>query len=206
MDISALHERAGYLLRLLAGFDRQTVVGKLDTINAMEAAPEEILMPAVLDVEPIDGVSYTYLLTGKHAAMVCERAFRPGSRSYPNAAGPLASPFRFGIIEHILAVDIVDVGCPKIALRVPLRACLVGKGGAYKRPVDKVFRLVDRRVSDVLRGIEVPATVLGPDHGRIGQAGVNERIPVRLRFRDACYRARGTSCGRTSDGSISSTT
>src|SRR5690606_18529668 len=112
MDVHPLISRTGNLSLLGTRLHAQSVVSKFDGIDATEAAPEEVPLSLLFNVEGVDGVLYANLVAAKQFAAIGEGSLGAVGSCYANSAGPLTTPDRHGVIEYVGAVDIVDVRRP----------------------------------------------------------------------------------------------
>ena len=167
--IRAFHERACYLHFLCPRFYVQAVVGELNHVYSGKAAPDEVVEAVVLDEELVDGVVHALCGGGEDDAAVDERAFRAVGRGNGHAALDVAlSPHAYAVVEHVLAVDVVDVGRPHAGALVARLARAganafgargFGERRAHKNPVDEVAGAVNGHVVRVFRAIEVEEAV-----------------------------------------------
>lgn len=63
MDVSSLHLGTSYLKLVSARLHREAIGTQFDAIDAAEATPEEILMTIIIDIEWVNTVLDTYLVT-----------------------------------------------------------------------------------------------------------------------------------------------
>ena len=168
VDVGSLHEVARHALRLCPLLELQSVVGQLCSVDAVEAAPEEVFPSAVLDIEGVDTVLNVDFLADEQLAVIGERTFRSVGCCHTDAAFPFAAPGRHGVVHHVASVYVVDVRSPDAAFLDEVGACLVSEGCAEECPVHQVVRPIDGQVACALRGIEVEVPVGRFDNGGVG--------------------------------------
>ena len=179
-DHRGLDQSAGYLSGLGAFFQLQSVGSELHAVDVVEGAEEEPAAPVViLYEEGVDAVLDADLAGNEELVGIVEAPVGAVADGYANAAVPRLAPLRLGIVEHVLAADIVDVGCPDASVGHHVHgACGIGEGGAGISPGDQVARAVDGHVVRVLGGIEVEVAVLRADDGGVGQAPTDDGVLV----------------------------
>jgi len=175
--------RACNLYFLGPGLDGETVGRQFDAVNAVERAPEHVVVAAVLDKELVDAIGYT-LRTVDDNALVYKRACGLVSRGTANLVVPVAAPYANGSVENILTVNEVNVGRPHHSpRRQVLRTCGIGEGCARLGPLYKVLATENRHVADILGAVEIEESVGSLDDRRIRNAEAYDRIVVGLLLR-----------------------
>src|SRR5690606_15366921 len=118
MDVYPFEIGARHLLFFGAGFHGEAVIAHFNQVNAAEATPHEIVASVVFNEAWVDGVLYADGFAAEQRPVVGKRACRAAGCGYADAAGPFSAPYRHGVVQYILAIDVADVGSPKPAIRL----------------------------------------------------------------------------------------
>ena len=137
-------------------------------------------MTIVVDIEWVNAVLDTYLVTEEQFAVVGEWALRLVGRSHADTTTPLATPLRLSVVEYVLAANAVDVRGPETTLGNHLRTGFGRKGRPDVCPVYQILRLVYRQIADAFRGIQVVVPVVGLDDGWVGQGCPLNRVGITI--------------------------
>ena len=148
-------------------------------------------MAVFLDEERVDAVLDANLRRDKQLVRIVEATIGATADSHTDATLPRLTPFRLGIIKHVLAVDIIDVGSPDATIGNEVHGtCMVVESRTRKDPVDEVFGTVDGNIVRILCRIEVEESIRSLDNRRVRQTIVDDRILIGITGLD-CTRQAG---------------
>ena len=178
-DHGSLDESTGDFLRLRPLHDRESVVGKLHAVDIVERPPEKIVARVDADEAGVDAVLYPHLARDEQLVGIMESAVGSVAHRHADATLPGLSPLRLGVVEHILPVDVIDVGSPDTPIGHEVHgAGGIGEGRSGVSPCHQVLRPVDGHVVRILCGIEIEIAIVGLDDRWVGHAVSNHRIVV----------------------------
>ena len=121
-----------------ARLDSQSVCSQFDGIDASEAAPEQVILPVVLNEEGVNGVLDAYLVAAEQFALVLKGTLRSVGCGAADAARPFASPYRHGVVEDVSVAYAVDIRCPQAAFGLKVGSCLFRESCTYQLPVHQI--------------------------------------------------------------------
>src|SRR5690606_29583871 len=98
VDIHTFEISAGHLLFFRTLFYRETILAHFNQVNATDASPHHEVPATIFNKAAVDGHVQTDVIAKQSRSMEGKGRGPITSCSYTNAAGPLATPYRHGVV------------------------------------------------------------------------------------------------------------
>ena len=122
----------------------------------------------------------------------------PWSVNGPIGDGAVATPMphvhspppgRHGVIEYILSINIIDIGCPKASSCNEVWPGYICNHSTGKTPVYQVFRFVNgNRLFAIIGGINIKPAIIAVNHRWVGKVFVFHRVGILPEANDICQQ------------------